>query len=104
MLWVLSITDLLFAISGKYFAVIVQFVISNYNIILSVFPYVIHYISFWNPVEFDYDGILVIKLSYPLTLQYKITLLIGLAIALERCQVSLLFIVSQYLTLQGYSV
>ncbi|CAD5233203.1 unnamed protein product [Bursaphelenchus xylophilus] len=66
MLWMLSITDLVFAIA--------------------VFPYMIYYIAYWHPDRLDYDGILVVKLSLPLTLQYKITLIISLGIALDRCQ------------------
>ncbi|CAD5223474.1 unnamed protein product [Bursaphelenchus okinawaensis] len=66
MLWVLSITDLLFAIS--------------------VFPYMLYYVIGWTPTVLNYDGFMVIKLSFPLTMQYKITLVIGLAIASDRIQ------------------
>jgi hypothetical protein len=50
----------------------------------------IHYIIYWNPVEFNYNGIRVIALSLPLTIQFKVNLIITSALALDRLQVGIL--------------
>ncbi|KAI6197904.1 hypothetical protein M3Y94_01280600 [Aphelenchoides besseyi] len=46
----------------------------------------VQYVVNWDPVEFNYDGILVITLSLPLTVQFKVNLIITTAIALDRYQ------------------
>ena len=46
----------------------------------------IHYLWYWNPVELNYNGIVVVTLSLPLTIQFKVKLVIAAAIAVDRLQ------------------
>ncbi|KAI1723163.1 serpentine type 7TM GPCR chemoreceptor srbc domain-containing protein [Ditylenchus destructor] len=53
---------------------------------VSTIPYMVHYVALWNPEEFNYNGIIVITLSLPLTIHFKVNLLITAAIAIDRLQ------------------
>lgn len=53
----------------------------------SALPYIIYYIALWNPSEFNYNALYIITSSLPLTIQFKINLIITLSIALDRFQV-----------------
>ncbi|KAI6174383.1 G-PROTEIN-RECEP-F1-2 domain-containing protein [Aphelenchoides besseyi] len=60
--------------------------VTDWLFAVTTIPYVVQYIVNWNAVEFNYDGILVITLSLPLTVQFKVNLIITTAIALDRYQ------------------
>jgi hypothetical protein len=47
----------------------------------------LNYIVYWSPTEFNYDGMRVITLSLPLTVQFKVNLIITTALAIDRYQV-----------------
>uniref|UniRef100_A0AC34F3I4 G-protein coupled receptors family 1 profile domain-containing protein n=1 Tax=Panagrolaimus sp. ES5 TaxID=591445 RepID=A0AC34F3I4_9BILA len=57
---------------------------------LSIFgnalPYIINYLALWNPDYFDYSPMFIIVSSIPLLVQFKINLIITIAIAIDRLQ------------------
>uniref|UniRef100_A0A914YRV9 Uncharacterized protein n=1 Tax=Panagrolaimus superbus TaxID=310955 RepID=A0A914YRV9_9BILA len=61
--------------------------ITDFAFAVTALPYIIHYLALWNPNYFDYNPMFIIVSSIPLLIQFKINLIITIAIAVDRLQV-----------------
>uniref|UniRef100_A0A7E4VJ28 G_PROTEIN_RECEP_F1_2 domain-containing protein n=1 Tax=Panagrellus redivivus TaxID=6233 RepID=A0A7E4VJ28_PANRE len=66
LLWLLCCTDWVFAVSAL--------------------PYIIYYITHWDPNVFDYSPRMIITSGSPLIIQFKVNLVVTIAIAVDRLQ------------------
>ena len=81
LLFILSITDGVFAILSKiyeFFGFIKLFL---------AIPQIAYFVIKWNPIKLDYDPLFAVSANIPLTVQLKLNLIITLAIAIDRFQV-----------------
>uniref|UniRef100_A0A7E4ZTC7 G_PROTEIN_RECEP_F1_2 domain-containing protein n=1 Tax=Panagrellus redivivus TaxID=6233 RepID=A0A7E4ZTC7_PANRE len=53
---------------------------------VSALPYIIYYVVKWNPIMFDYSPLMIIASGSPLIIQFKINLVVTIAIAVDRLQ------------------
>ena len=87
----MAATDFIFALTSKNSSNKNCFeVLPTTNLFVShlALPYIINYLIGWNGSgEFNYNGELVILLSLPLTIHYKVNLCVATAIAIDRLQV-----------------
>lgn len=74
----------------SYVSLIIKGCVLTRKIPFLALPYIIYYIVLWNPSEFNYNALYIITSSLPLTIQFKINLIITLSIALDRFQVGFL--------------
>uniref|UniRef100_A0A7E4VJQ5 G_PROTEIN_RECEP_F1_2 domain-containing protein n=1 Tax=Panagrellus redivivus TaxID=6233 RepID=A0A7E4VJQ5_PANRE len=59
---------------------------TDWVFVILTLPYTIYFIANWNEVSLHYDSQMVISLGAPITLHYKLNLIITNAIAIDRLQ------------------
>uniref|UniRef100_A0AC34G1B2 G-protein coupled receptors family 1 profile domain-containing protein n=1 Tax=Panagrolaimus sp. ES5 TaxID=591445 RepID=A0AC34G1B2_9BILA len=60
--------------------------VTDFVFAVTALPYIINYLALWNPDYFDYSPMFIIVSSIPLLVQFKINLIITIAIAIDRLQ------------------
>uniref|UniRef100_A0A7E4VJ16 G_PROTEIN_RECEP_F1_2 domain-containing protein n=1 Tax=Panagrellus redivivus TaxID=6233 RepID=A0A7E4VJ16_PANRE len=53
---------------------------------VSALPYIIYYVVKWSPIMFDYSPLMIIASGSPLIIQFKVNLVVTIAVAVDRLQ------------------